>query len=72
MNQVGMILDPVAAGLGFTVLPASVAENYLKTKRVKKFPLKIAVHEPLFAIWRSEWPLAARYSRLLKVIKKAF
>ncbi len=72
MNQVGMILDPVAAGFGFTVLPASVAINHLKAKKIKTFPLSVKVNEPLFAIWRSAWPLAARYIRLLKIIKKAF
>lgn len=69
INQIGMILDPVAEGFGFTVLPASVADNYKNAEKIRRFRLKVEVTEPLYAVWRREWPLAARYQRLLKIIK---
>ncbi|MDQ7989107.1 MAG: LysR family transcriptional regulator [Candidatus Dactylopiibacterium sp.] len=58
INQVGLILDAVARGFGFTVLPRHARESYAD-------PAAIAVAAsgepyPLWLIHRAEWPLSAR------------
>lgn len=62
VSQVEQILLPISQGLGFSVLPASVAEGFEGVHTVK---LKRLVKERLYAIHHADQPLAARYRHLL-------
>lgn len=61
INQISRILDPVAAGLGFTVLPETAAEKY-RGPEVSLVPLKREIVDPLVRVWRKGPPLPARYA----------
>lgn len=47
-NQIGLILEPVSLGLGFTVLPAHAVEAFEKPERIRAFPLASPVSETLY------------------------
>ena len=47
-NQINLILEPVAMGLGFTVLPAYAVEAFTSPERVKTHALANPVSETLF------------------------
>lgn len=47
-NQIGLILDPVARGLGFTVLPAFAVAAYKDQKAIKAHHLHNPVSEPIY------------------------
>lgn len=47
-NQIGLILEPVSMGLGFTVLPAHAVEAFEKPERIKAFRLANPVSETLY------------------------
>ncbi|GHA19902.1 LysR family transcriptional regulator [Arenicella chitinivorans] len=47
-NQIGMILEPVSLGLGFTVLPAHAVEAFKKPEYIKTHRLSNPVSETLY------------------------
>lgn len=47
-NQIGLILEPVSMGLGFTVLPAHAVEAFEKTEFIKTHRLANPVSETLY------------------------
>lgn len=47
-NQIGLILDPVARGLGFTVLPAFAVAAYNDQNAIKGHSLCAPVREPIY------------------------
>ncbi|WP_108446696.1 LysR family transcriptional regulator [Halomonas denitrificans] len=47
-NQIGLILEPVSLGLGFTVLPAHAVEAFDRPARVRVHPLAHPVSETLY------------------------
>lgn len=47
-NQIGLILEPVSLGLGFTVLPAYAVEAFAKPELLRIHPLAIPVCETLY------------------------
>ena len=66
INQINMILEPVAAGAGFTVLPASVIDAFLKKERVLIMPLKKEVCETIYQVYKRHKPLPDRYRFLME------
>ena len=70
VNQLVQILEPVAEGLGFTVLPASVLKHYIRTEAVRLAEPNHWVLQPLYRISRRgrQWP--KRYKTLSEVIKE--
>ncbi len=68
INQINMILEPVAAGVGFTVLPLSVIEAFPKPMKIKRVPLKTPVHETIYQVTKRHRPLANRYRFLMKAM----
>ncbi len=58
-NQIGMILEPVALGLGFTVLPRFAVEAYSNQQRLRIAEGKPDVIDNLWLIHRAEWPISA-------------
>lgn len=70
INQHSQILQPVAMGIGVTVLP-KVAIEYSEYKdKVDVWQTKELVSEPLYFVQKKRKRLAARYSFLLDVIKQ--
>lgn len=47
-NQIGLILEPVSMGLGFTVLPAHAVEAFRKPEHIKAHRLANPVSETLY------------------------
>lgn len=66
INQINMILEPVAASCGFTVLPASVIGAYSKKDSIKLMSLDKEVHETVYQVYRRHKPLPDRYRFLLE------
>ena len=66
INQINMILEPVAAGSGFTVLPASVIEAFPKKESIKVMTLEEEVYETIYQVYKRHKPLSDRYRFLLE------
>lgn len=59
-NQIGLILEPVARGLGFSVLPRPARQAFRQQHLVRVHDCQAAVVDQLWLIQRAEWPLSAR------------
>lgn len=68
-NQIGLILEPVARGLGFTVLPRFAVTAFAKQEKIRVVESRIEVVDTLWLIYRAEWPLPARHQRLVETLK---
>lgn len=64
-NQVGLILEPVSRGLGFTVLPRFARRAFHKQDTLQVVESGIPVVDTLWLIYRSEWPLSSRARRVV-------
>ncbi len=60
VNQVGLILEPVARGFGFTVIPRYAREAYAPGEAIRVVEMGPRVVDALWLIYRAEWPLSAR------------
>jgi LysR family transcriptional regulator, transcriptional activator of the cysJI operon len=58
-NQIGAILDPVAAGLGFTVLPHFAVAAYPHQGKLHIAEGGARVIDQLWLVQRAQWPLSA-------------
>jgi len=47
-NQIGLILEPVSRGLGFTILPAHAVEAFQRPEQIKAHRLANPVSETLY------------------------
>ncbi|MBZ5487930.1 LysR family transcriptional regulator [Halomonas aquamarina] len=65
-NEVSMVLDAVARGLGFTVVSLLVLETSPWQRQVKALALPHAVNEELFLLRRRDSVLPKRYEKLLE------
>lgn len=68
-NQIGLILEPVARGLGFTVLPRFAVTAFAQQEQIRVIQSSIEVIDTLWLIYRAEWPLPARHQRLVETLK---
>lgn len=68
-NQIGLILEPVARGLGFTVLPRFAVTAFAQQEKIRVIQSSIEVIDTLWLIYRAEWPLPARHQRLVETLK---
>ncbi|MFC0205786.1 LysR family transcriptional regulator [Novosphingobium soli] len=59
-NQIGLILEPVARGFGFTVLPRYAREAFRRPEAIRVLEGTPEVVDTLWLTYRSEWPLSAR------------
>ena len=64
VNQISQILQPVAMGLGFTVLPKSVVDTFAEPQYLKIFNPKKPVIETLYQVKKKNRVLAARFATL--------
>jgi DNA-binding transcriptional LysR family regulator len=59
-NQIGLILEPVSMGLGFTVLPAHAVEAFPNPQFIKAHRLAKPVRETLYLCTPRRRPLQNR------------
>ncbi|QSX37538.1 LysR family transcriptional regulator [Shewanella sedimentimangrovi] len=69
INQLGQILLPVSLGLGFTVLPLSVVEQFSNKAKLKVFVGTERVFEPLYLIHKRQRQLPARFDTIRALIQ---
>ena len=69
-NQIGMILEPVSRGLGFTVLPAHAVAAYPNPQLLKYHQLPVSVSETLYLAVRRQQVLPNRMQTVLNEVKK--
>lgn len=65
-NEVGMVMDAVARGLGFTVVSRLVLETSPWQRQVKELDLPVTEYETLHLVTRSGVKMPRRYTRLLE------
>ena len=58
-NQISLILDPVARGFGFTVLPGYARQAYAENDKIKVLKNENHFTDSIWIIHRSEWSLSA-------------
>lgn len=71
-NQIGLILEPVARGLGFTVIPGSARKAFRYQGAIQVVQGKRPLVDTLWLIHRSEWPLSARARKVAECIQHLF
>jgi len=70
VNQIGLILEPVARRLGFTVLPRHARLAFARPEAIRVSEGAQAVVDQLWLIYRAEWPLSARAQRVVAHIRQ--
>ncbi|MFF7709939.1 LysR substrate-binding domain-containing protein [Pseudomonas sp. NPDC007930] len=68
-NQVGLILEPVARGLGFTVLPRLARQAFHQQPALQVVECGNPVRDTLWLIHRAEWPLSARAAAVVAYLQ---
>ncbi|WP_338764180.1 LysR family transcriptional regulator [Massilia sp. METH4] len=63
-NQVALLLEPVARGLGFTVIPTHARRCFARQEAIRVIDAATPVVATLWLIHRAEWPLPARARRV--------
>lgn len=69
-NQIGTILDPVARGLGFTVLPRFAVRAYARQQAIRVVDAAPPVRDSLWLVHRAEWPLSASAAWALERLRE--
>ncbi|WP_283248281.1 LysR family transcriptional regulator [Luteibacter aegosomatissinici] len=59
-NQIALILEPVARGLGFSVLPRHARRAFARQEAIRVLDADRAIVETLWLIHRAEWELPRR------------
>ncbi|WP_250460350.1 LysR family transcriptional regulator [Microbulbifer litoralis] len=65
-NQIGLILEPVSRGLGFTVLPAYAVEAFPRPKRISVHRLAKPVTETVYRCSRHKKPVPRRVETVIE------
>ncbi|MCE8015041.1 LysR family transcriptional regulator [Halomonas sp. MCCC 1A17488] len=65
-NEVSMVMDAVARGLGFTVVSRLVLETSPWQRQVKELDLPVTEYETLHLVTRTGTKMPRRYARLLE------
>ena len=69
-NQIGLILEPVSRGLGFTVLPAHAVAAYANPELINSHRLPTPVSETLYLAVRRQQALPNRMQTVINEVKK--
>lgn len=69
-NQIGLILEPVARGFGFTVLPHYARRAFPRPEAIAVVPGQALVVDTLWLIHRAEWPLSRRCERAVAELQR--
>ena len=72
INQISQILEPIAQGIGFTVLPKSAVDSFYLPKRLKVFKPKQPVIESLYLVCKKNRVLPARYNTFNSIIRQTW
>lgn len=72
INQIGQILEPLANGIGFTVLPKSAIDSFHTPKLLTKLKPQQPVMESLYLVCKKNRMLPARYDAFNTIIRQAF
>ena len=68
-NQIGLILEPVSRGLGFTVLPAHAVAAYANPELISSHRLPTPVSETLYLAVRRQQALPNRVHTVINEVK---
>lgn len=71
-KQITLILEPVARGLGFTVLPRYARQAFARQDAIQVVEGAPAVMDTLWLIHRAEWGLSARERWVVGVLRGGF
>jgi DNA-binding transcriptional LysR family regulator len=71
-NQISLILEPVARGLGFTVLPRYARLAFARPDAISVVEGPHPVVDTLWLLHRAEWPLSARANLVIQHVKPHF
>lgn len=69
-NQIGLILEPVSRGLGFTILPAHAVAAYANPELISSHRLSTPVSETLYLAVRRQQVLPNRMYTVINEVKK--
>lgn len=69
-NQISLILEPVAHGLGFTVIPHHARRMFSRPDAIQVVDGDETVVDTLWLIHRAEWPLPARAAFVVEHLKQ--
>lgn len=70
INQISLILEAVAAGNGFTVLPKSMVDTFHSPQKIRVIKQEVIVYETIYLAYKRRKPLEKRYLFLLKMLFK--
>lgn len=68
-NQIGLILEPVARGLGFTVIPEHARRAFVHQDAIEVMAGGERVVDTLWLVQRTEWPLSMRAVRVMAYLQ---
>lgn len=68
-NQIGLILEPVARGLGFTVIPEHARRAFARQDAIEVVACGDPVVDTLWQVQRTEWPLSMRAARVMGYLR---
>ncbi|MFV7785457.1 LysR family transcriptional regulator [Shewanella marisflavi] len=69
-NQIGLILEPVSRGLGFTVLPTYAVEAFAHQGLISAHALEVEVSEPIYLCRRRQSVQPKRVDSVVGAIKE--
>ncbi|XBS71742.1 LysR family transcriptional regulator [Acerihabitans sp. KWT182] len=69
-NQISLILEPVARGLGFAVLPKYARLAFARQGAIQVMDCAIPVVDTIWLIHRAEWPLSSRALKALAYLRQ--
>lgn len=72
INQISQILEPIAQGIGFTVLPKSAVDSFSNPERLKVLKPKQPVMESLYLACKKNRVLPARYDTFNSIIRQTW
>jgi len=72
VNQISQILEPVAKGLGFTVLPKSAVDSFNERQHLKIFKSQNKVIETLYLVKKKNRVLPARFEQVKLMLQGLF
>lgn len=72
VNQISQILEPVAKGLGFTVLPKSAVDTFKQPHSIKIFQPQKPVIETLYMVKKKNRVLPARFETVTSTLQHHF
>ena len=68
-NQVSLMLEPVARGFGFTVIPRYARQAFAPKEQIRVLDCQAPVIDKLWLIHRAEWSLAPRVARVVDYLR---